>query len=255
MARPRAVVARVTDSFRPRPGGRATRVVSSVLQATIEELARLGYQALRVEDVAIRASVNKTTIYRRWPTKTDLVIAALREASLDLDFIPDTGSVRGDMLALLEHSSHMNDSTAVRAFISLILAEFVAPEIARLVSVMRFEYRERWIGIVRRGMARGELPATTSAHLLAELFASVPTMRKLRNDEPLDADTREAIVDLLLAGARTTTPSTASTVAGPRNDRAVKASRTATRGDSSPTRRRTSADGAARDGRRRVAAG
>ena len=182
------MVARVTETLRPRPGGRATRVVSSVLQATVEELARLGYQALRVEDVAIRASVNKTTIYRRWPTKTDLVLAALHEASNDLDFIPDTGSVRGDMLALLEHTSHMNDSTAVRAFISLILAEFVAPEIARLVGVMRFEYRERWIGIVRRGIARGELPATTSAHLLAELFASVPTMRKLRNDEPLDAD-------------------------------------------------------------------
>ncbi len=161
------------------------------------------------------------------------------------------------MLALLEHTSHMNDSTAVRAFISLILAEFVAPEIARLVGVMRFEYRERWIGIVRRGMARGELPVTTSAHLLAELFASVPTMRKLRNDEPLDADTREAIVDLLLAGARTTTPSTAPSVSGVASGRDAggKASRSAARGDSSPTRRRTSADGIVRDGRRRVAAG
>jgi hypothetical protein len=65
-------------------------------------------------------------------------------------------------------------------------------------------------------------------------------------------------VDLLLAGARTTTPSTAPTVAGSRNDRAdraAKTSRAATRGDTSPTRRRAPPDGVARDGRRRAAAG
>ncbi len=203
----RALAVRVgesRESHRPRPGGRATRVVASVLDATLQELARLGYQALRVEDVATRASVNKTTIYRRWPTKGDLVIAALREGSRALDFIPDTGTVRGDMLSMLERDAVTKDTTAFRAFISLALSELVAPEIARMVRVLRLEYRERWISIVRRGIARGELPSTTSAHLLAEVVGSVPTVRKLRNDEPLDRSTREAIVDLLLAGARTT---------------------------------------------------
>ena len=201
-ARSVAFAAGSVELQRPRPGGRATRVVSAVLQATIEELGRLGYEALRVEDVAARASVNKTTVYRRWPTKTDLVVAALRETSHGLDFIPDTGSVRGDMLALLERAATRKDASTVRAFISLLLAASVAPEITRLVTLLRLEYRERWTGIVRRGIARGELPSSTSAHLLAELAASVPTMRKLRNDEPLDGATCEAIVDLLLAGAR-----------------------------------------------------
>ena len=192
------------EAHRSRPGGRATRVVASVLDATLQELARLGYQALRVEDVATRAAVNKTTIYRRWPTKGDLVIAALREGSRALDFMPDTGTVRGDMLSMLERDAVTKDTTAFRAFISLALSELVAPEIARMVRVLRLEYRERWISIVRRGIDRGELPSTTSAHLLAEVVGSVPTVRKLRNDEPLDRATREAIVDLLLAGARNT---------------------------------------------------
>ena len=58
--------------------GRAARVVSDVLIATAEELTRVGYAAFRVEDVAARSGVNKTTIYRRWPTKPELVTAAVR---------------------------------------------------------------------------------------------------------------------------------------------------------------------------------
>jgi AcrR family transcriptional regulator len=241
--RPAAV--RPGAALRPRPGGRATRVVSSVVEATLQELARLGYQALRVEDVAARASVNKTTIYRRWPTKGDLVLAALREGSRDLDFMPDTGSIRGDMLALLESAFVSKDSTAFRAFISLVLSDAVSPEIARLVRVLRLEYRERWVSLVRRGIARGELPATTPAHLLAELVGAVPTVRKLRNDEPLDRDTREAIVDLLLAGARASVdpPSPASPEKGATSPTGAPRRRNAATG---------ATEGTSRDPRRRA---
>ncbi len=243
----RTVAGRVGESrqeHRARPGGRATRVVTSVLEATLQELARLGYQALRVEDVATRASVNKTTIYRRWPTKGDLVIAALREGSRALDFMPDTGTVRGDMLSMLERDAVTKDTTAFRAFITLALSELVAPEIARLVRVLRLEYRERWISIVRRGIARGELPSTTSAHLLAEVVGSVPTVRKLRNDEPLDLSTREAIVDLLLAGAR-------NTGGGEGDVPAVVAPRSA-KNQGAASRRRAAPEGTTRELRRRA---
>ena len=58
-------------------GGRSARIVDGVLEATAEELSRVGYAALRVDEVAERSGVNKTTIYRRWPTKSDLVRATL----------------------------------------------------------------------------------------------------------------------------------------------------------------------------------
>ena len=80
--------------------GRSARVVEDVLKATLEEIGRAGYEALRVEDVASRSGVNKTTIYRRWPTKVDLVSAAMRHLAPAPE-PPETGSVRSDLLALL----------------------------------------------------------------------------------------------------------------------------------------------------------
>ena len=68
---------RVVPAAAVRSGGRSARIVADVLRATAEELARVGYAALRMEEVARVAGVNKTTVYRRWPTKEDLVSAAL----------------------------------------------------------------------------------------------------------------------------------------------------------------------------------
>ena len=66
-----------TNRIRPRLGGRSARVVESVLHTTLEVLGQQGYAQLRIEDIAARAGVNKTTIYRRWPTRSRLVMAAL----------------------------------------------------------------------------------------------------------------------------------------------------------------------------------
>src|SRR5271154_2611054 len=87
-----------------RLGGRSERVVRDVTRATAAELARVGYEALRVEDVAAQAGVNKTTVYRRWPNKADLVAAVLRNAKGEPDELPDLGSVSADLLALLRGS-------------------------------------------------------------------------------------------------------------------------------------------------------
>src|SRR6266487_2194893 len=80
-----------------RPGGRSRRVVDEILRATAEELSTSGYAGLRIEDVAARSGVNKTTIYRRWPRKSDLVSAALLHLWAD-EAPPDTGSLREDLL-------------------------------------------------------------------------------------------------------------------------------------------------------------
>src|SRR5262245_26513815 len=78
--------------------GRASRVVRDVLQATREELDRAGYAELSVESVAALAGVNKTTIYRRWPTKSELVVAAIKEYFDQSQDFPDTGVLRSDLL-------------------------------------------------------------------------------------------------------------------------------------------------------------
>ena len=68
-----------------------------MLEATLQELAIVGYRALSIEVVADRASVNKTSIYRRWPAKAELVTAAFRLVVDELLYIPDEGSLRVDL--------------------------------------------------------------------------------------------------------------------------------------------------------------
>src|SRR5580658_6994043 len=94
--RPRAKRA-TRGAGRVRTGGRSARIVADVLRATAEELARVGYTALRMEDVARAAGVNKTTVYRRWPTKVQLVTETMRREHEQRVVAPDTGSVREDL--------------------------------------------------------------------------------------------------------------------------------------------------------------
>src|SRR5580658_5504585 len=86
---------------RGRPAGGSDAVVHAILRTTLEQLGRRGYAALSIDQVARAAEVNKTTIYRRWPTKEELVVAAVvacREAQPR--FVP-TGRLRDDLLSLL----------------------------------------------------------------------------------------------------------------------------------------------------------
>src|SRR5580658_8453688 len=74
-----------------RPGGRSARNRAAVLDAAVELLAEASYDDLSMENIAARAGVHKTTVYRRWPTKADLVADAIRARSQAVVPLPDTG--------------------------------------------------------------------------------------------------------------------------------------------------------------------
>src|SRR5438094_8033869 len=84
------------DSKR-RPGGRRARIRQAVLDAAFAELGEKGYGGLSIEAVAQRSGVAKTTVYRRWPTRNELVADALDSRSDRYEPVPDTGSLRGDL--------------------------------------------------------------------------------------------------------------------------------------------------------------
>ena len=100
---------------RPRPGGRSARVRAAVLQATLELLAETGYDGAELPEVARRAGVHPTTIYRRWGTKSRLVGEAILERSRPLSPTPDTGSLRTDLERLLLEGAGLVRTPAVRA--------------------------------------------------------------------------------------------------------------------------------------------
>src|SRR5262245_11470563 len=106
--------------------GRSARVLESVLQAALEELGRVGYAALRIDDVAARSGVNKTTIYRRWPSKPELIAAVLEQVKAPVtDF--DTGSLEGDVRATLYEQRDRLYEPSHRALVNVLLSERMHP--------------------------------------------------------------------------------------------------------------------------------
>src|SRR4051812_1829696 len=104
-AAPRLRSTAVKAAPRPRTGGRSARVVNEVMSATLEVFAQHGYAGLTIEAVALLAGVNKTTVYRRWPSKVELLGAALVSLRDEEPEPPDTGSLREDLLQLLRQAA------------------------------------------------------------------------------------------------------------------------------------------------------
>lgn len=185
-----------------RPGGRSERVVREVLAATATELARAGYAALRIEDVAERAGVNKTTIYRRWPTKAALVAATLRSINDADELVPDTGSLRADLLALLRAIVLRAASPERQGITRVIMAELSHPEVEAIARALREERQTQWIDVIARAAKRGELPPRTDHRLMAEVIVGTVHGRLFRLPAPVDEAFLAAVVDLVLAGAK-----------------------------------------------------
>lgn len=188
-----------------RVGGRSGRVVADVLLAAMAELARRGYAGFRMEDVANAAGVNKTTVYRRWPTKADLVCAAIREMVVHSHDGPDTGSVEGDLLEFLRRIVAWKQTTAAASILRMLVLEGAEPEVEQIARTIRAEALAPWLTVVARGKARGEIPPQADARLLVEMVVTPVMMRLHRLKEPVDETTRASIVRIVLAGIRETT--------------------------------------------------
>jgi AcrR family transcriptional regulator len=138
---------------------RGAALEQAILRAAIEEIAESGYQALTMDRVAKRAGTNKNAIYRRWPNRALLGIAAYREL-VDVDReIPDTGTLRGDALALLRGANRIWASPAGDVLRSLLASVGGDPE---LVAQLREQTGDggtgRWLTVLGRAVARGEVP-------------------------------------------------------------------------------------------------
>jgi AcrR family transcriptional regulator len=180
--------------------GRAAKVVASVLKATGEELNRVGYANLRVDEVAARAGVNKTTIYRRWPSKAILV-----SDTLDSNFqverpVPDTGSLRGDMVAYLTNMVTLSKTSMWRGILSTLSGR-TDPEVEAVARKLYCRERQYRTSLVERAIGRGELPRTVDPQLIGDV-CSAPILRRLLTfGEDIEAAYIEAVVDVALTGA------------------------------------------------------
>ncbi len=167
-----------------------------MLEATIEAVADGGYGALSIDDVASRAGVHKTTVYRRWPTREALVLDALLDRSADQVAIPDTGTFAGDLRALLDAVVANITSRAGRAILLTLCAE--APHSDALGALRHDFWSARFevsAVIVERAIARGELSPTTDSKWVIEQAIAPLFLRTLVTGDAVDEALVAALVE------------------------------------------------------------
>jgi AcrR family transcriptional regulator len=204
----RAVIKRGADPklggqnpARPRTGGRSARVVSEVLSATLEEFAQQGYAGLSVEAVALRAGVNKTTIYRRWPDKAALVGAALASLRDDDPEPPDTGSLREDLRRVLQHWAEQMETPRRRAIMQSLVVANTDPEMQAIVRRMRAERPAIPQIVFERAFKRRELPRGSDTQLIAAALLGPLHSRSAWKREPVNEAFVRSLVELVMVGA------------------------------------------------------
>lgn len=180
----------------PRPGGRSARVRADVLAAVAETVAAVGYDGLSIDEVARRAGVHKTSIYRRWPSKADLVIEAMHDRSDHAMTMPDTGHLASDVLAFLRDVAAYVISQSGRALLVASLRGGDDPDGDETRRRFWSERLERAVPRLEQARARGELPAETDTTLLLEALISPIHFRALVSGLPIDARFLESIIEL-----------------------------------------------------------
>jgi AcrR family transcriptional regulator len=187
-----------------RTGGRSARVRESILAAAFSELIDSGYAALSVEAVASRAGVNKTTVYRRWPTLDDLLVDALTTWSLEaIAPLPDTGSLETDLLALGRQLADLLNKGVGRQVATFVLTAGLRSPQHREATRRYFDHQAvRAIPTVDRAIDRGELPPDTDADALLVTFRAPLFYRLVTTGDPIDEDLIAQSVRVTLAAAR-----------------------------------------------------
>jgi AcrR family transcriptional regulator len=171
-----------------------------ILDAVMAILLEDGYTGLTIDGVAVRAKVGRPAIYRRWSSKAALVVAALAR-STGLAPAPDTGTLRGDLLAVQRHQVQLMNSDGFRRITPGLTADLVAdPELARTYLTEYIAPRRRSVwDALDRGIARGELPPGIDHAFISDLLTGPLFYRALVRGEHLEPEAADRTVDVVLA--------------------------------------------------------
>jgi AcrR family transcriptional regulator len=180
--------------------------VDEILDATFAELLQVGYDRLTFDSVAKAARASKATLYRRWESKSALVVdAVLRHKGATHARVPDEGSLRADLLALVAPTAGkavgpgQGETRAVAAVFTALLTD---PEFSAEFRT-RFVDPRRRVGeaIIARARERGEITTDVDGGLLTASLAGIVLHRSFVLGEPVDRSTLEEIVDTIILPA------------------------------------------------------
>ena len=180
------------------------RIVRSrqvILEATIDELAEVGYVAMTIESVAKRAGVGKATIYRQWRGKADLVESVLVMIKQDIVVRVD-GTVRERVTSLLQGlATYLSDSRASLCMPAMVSAAHHDDTVGVFQFRFANERRQVLVDLLTDGVSSGELDSDLDAELTAEILAGPLFYRRLMTDRPFPVDDVDQLVRAVLGPA------------------------------------------------------
>lgn len=185
------------------PSGAAVlqpEITAALTEAVLAELVERGYARLSMEGVARRAGAGKSALYRRWSGKQDMVLAVLAQMSVPLADVPDTGSLRGDVRALVSAVvGWLTESPTSRILPDLIAEATHTPELAEAIATTIGEPRRSLARPkLERAIARGELPADTDLEMAQDLMAGLIYWRMVARQAPVEPDYLDRVTDTVL---------------------------------------------------------
>lgn len=182
----------------------------ALLDAAIEIVAEVGYDGMTMDLVAARAGSTKSALYRRWSSKGDLTLAAvgrMQQAEVDLATLPDTGTLRGDLLALTQY--YGSDTGQLKLRMMAGLSSLLERDPA-LVDAAHSVIVEPWVDVCRlliqRAVDRGEA-ASDGVETVARVVPSMTSDRLLVRREPVDRDFFVGLIDAVVLPAVRRRPS------------------------------------------------
>jgi AcrR family transcriptional regulator len=174
----------------------------AILAATLELLTERGLAAMSIEEVAARAGVGKATIYRRWPSKGLLALDAFVASFREQQPLPDTGTLRGDLVAALRAWVRAVTETPMGPMLTGLIAEAQHdPELHaawrdRVLEPLRIQRRI----MLDRAIARGEIPASADQEVVLDLLFGSAQHRLLLGHLPMSEEFIREVVDVILDG-------------------------------------------------------
>jgi AcrR family transcriptional regulator len=181
---------------------RDARADRAILDATLELIAEVGVREFRTDDVAARARVGKGAIYRRYRSKDELVAAAVAALVHEEIAVPDTGSTRADLVALMLDAVELySGALPGRLIPSLVGAMAQSPELARAVREGFLAGRRAALSeVLLRGAERGDLRPDLDVELALDVLGGPLFYRLLVTGGPIDEQLAEGVADLIVRG-------------------------------------------------------
>lgn len=176
-------------------------MIEHVFTVTLEQLARHGFEGLSVPEVARLAGLNKTSVYRRWATKSDLVQEALRLSMGHRAPPVDSGVLRTDMLNLARGAVDFVESPVGMGVLRTLFGGGASPPVRKLVTSMwRGQDENAPRGVFIRAISRGEIPEEANIELALTTIAGALMHRVFVEQVRVTDASLEALIDLVLFG-------------------------------------------------------